>query len=243
MIFPWEGTYWYLQCMRRIKCHMTNVPFSSPFFVSQPKRNGESTQLVWKQIPFRLRDSPIMHSSVPDEFKPVIFAAGSGCEWVGCFSGLPDWMGGYTGLRMHPVYWKIDEHWTAETQKWSFVCESVIHLFQGPHKLSHPLKFSKKVYWSHVLHPATTSTFKTPKNAEKVKPTHHQESTHQGINISPKLRRHIWVDDFPNFPFGGICMDMWSCSRLGVYMLLLLLPIVSKLVPRHRWTTAISSSI
>lgn len=87
--FPWEGTYWYLQCMRRIKCHMTNVPISSPFFVSQAKRNGESTQLVWKQIPFRLRDSPIMHSSVPDEFKPVIFAAGSGCEWVGCFSGLP----------------------------------------------------------------------------------------------------------------------------------------------------------
>ena len=91
--------------------------FSSPFFVSQPKRNGESTQLVWKQIPFRLRDSPIMHSSVPDEFKPVIFAAGSGCEWVGCFSGLPDWMGGYTGLRIHPVYWKIDEHWTAENSK------------------------------------------------------------------------------------------------------------------------------
>ena len=160
MIFPWEGTYWYLQCMRRIKCHMTNVPISSPFFVSERKRNGESTQLVWKQIPFRLRDSPIMHSSVPDEFKPVIFAAGSGCEWVGCFSGC-EWVGCFS------VYWKIDEHWTAETQKWSFVCESVIHLFQGPHKLSHPLKFSKKICWSHVLHPATTWTFKTPKMLRK----------------------------------------------------------------------------
>ena len=28
----------------------------------------------------------------------------------------------------------------------------------------------------------------------------------QGTNISPPKSRRFWVDDFPNFPFGGICI-------------------------------------
>ena len=68
------------------RTHRSHSPLKDKFFLSQRKRNGATVSDDFSQMiisPFRHpRDSPIMHSSVPDEFKPVIFAAGFGaCEW------------------------------------------------------------------------------------------------------------------------------------------------------------------